>query len=347
MNYKEFNIAPPIRDNNVVLIEGLVRGDTANIVNVRLMDGTEPFDFTGYTEVFGEILKPDGTHVQACATGDPEIDNNTNPYTIQIVNPSEGRISFTLKGQATILTGTYFGQLVIMGDGESLSTTRFNYHVKETVATDDVSEEVSSTEDYASLQNMIAQNSLISGHEELRIDAETTRNNNETLREERMEEIEARAQTFFNNSDSYLEQAEYYMQKAYEYYLNTREPSAEIMAELAQDLDLASEEYVNEMVNGINHNGGTFDSLNTLIQLRHGSGTNIPDLELGEPAWSVDAKTLYIGGEEGPVPINGTFVASLTEPERHDVLWIDLSAGGSIKYHDGTTWQATASATFS
>lgn len=347
MNYKEFNIALPIRDNNVVLIEGLVRGDTANIVNARLMDGTEPFDFTGYTEVFVEILKPDGTHVQACATGDPEIDNNTNPYTIQIVDPSEGRVSFTLKNQATILTGTYFGQLVIMGNGESLTTARFNYHVKETVAADDAAEEVVSSEDYASLKNMIAQNSLIAGYEDLRMEAEVNRNNAELLREERMQDVEARVQEYFDNAEEYVDQTESYMQEAERFAQLAQNPSAEIIADLVSTLNLASEEYVDDSVNGVDHNGGTYETLNKLIQVRRGLDANVPVLAEGELGWSTDAQTLYVGSAEDPVPINGTFVASLTAPARHDVLWIDLSAGGSIKYYDGATWQPTATATFS
>lgn len=31
MNYKEFNVALPIRDNNVLVIDGVVQYDTANI----------------------------------------------------------------------------------------------------------------------------------------------------------------------------------------------------------------------------------------------------------------------------------------------------------------------------
>ena len=120
MNYKEFNVLLPIRENNVKIIRGLVQYDTANIVNVRLMDGVESFDLTGYTEVFIEILKPDGTEIHACVTDDPEINNDNNPYMIQIKDPAEGRISFTLKDQATVLTGTHFAQIVVLVQGKPL-----------------------------------------------------------------------------------------------------------------------------------------------------------------------------------------------------------------------------------
>ncbi|MDO4745435.1 MAG: BppU family phage baseplate upper protein [Bacillota bacterium] len=349
MNYKEFNIALPIKANNVVLIEGLVQYDTANIVNARLMHGTEPFDFTGYTEVFMEILKPDGTHIQACATGDPEIDNNNNPYTIQIVDPEEGRVTFTLSGQATLLTGTHFGQLTIMGDGEALSTARFNYYVGDTVANDTDPDDVVSSNDYASLRNMIAQNSLIATEELVRVDAETQRELAEDEREARVQEIIDYITEYLQNAVGYVEQTADYMEAAERFAELAQNPSAEIMASLISELNLASEEYVDTSIENAaaDHDGGTYATVNKLMQFRRGLDADIPELEEGEPGWSTDAETLYVGGANGPVPINGTFVASLTEPERHDILWIDLSAGASIKYYDGSAWQPTATATFS
>ncbi|MFQ9811219.1 MAG: hypothetical protein ACLRYB_18225 [Segatella copri] len=69
MNYKEFNVSLPVNTNNVVVVDGIVQYDTANIVNVRLMNGVEPFDFAEIHEVFIEILKPDGTHIRNLRDG--------------------------------------------------------------------------------------------------------------------------------------------------------------------------------------------------------------------------------------------------------------------------------------
>lgn len=348
MNYKEFNIALPIRDNNVQLFEGVVQYDTANIVNVRLMDGIEPFDFTGYTEVFIEILKPDGTHVNACVTDDPEIKDDNNPYCIQVLDPAEGRISFTLKDQATVLTGSHFGNITIMGDGKSLSTAKFNFCVGDNVASDTIPDNVESSEDYASLRMLVARNSLIAAEERVRVDSETQRGIAELHREERMQLLEDEINNYLSNAVGYVEQTEDYMEVAEKFAELAQNPSKEIIADLIAELDLASEEYVDTNIENATagFDAGSYEQVEKLFQARRGLDAELPSLEQGELGWSTDAKTLYVGGSDGPVPINGTFVASIEEPARHDVLWIDVSAGCAIKYHDGASWQPTATATF-
>lgn len=350
MNYKEFNVALPIHDNNVVIIDGIVQYDTANIVNVRLMDGTEPFDFTGYTNVFVEIMKPDGTHVQACATGNPNIDNDNNPYTIQILDPSEGRIAFTLKGQATILTGTHFCQLVVAGDGKTLSSARFNYYVGDAVSNDVDPDSVTSSDDYASLRNMIAQNSLIAGAEESRVDAETLRKLAEIERANMFSQLENDITEYLQNATGYVEQTEDYMEQAEMFAELAQNPSAEIITALVMQLGLVTQEYVDALVSNAtsDFDAGSYLALNKLLQIRRGSEAELPNLQIGELGWSTDSEILYVGGMDENVPVSGTYIAGEEEPSRTDILWIDTSnaAGNSIKYHDGTEWQPTATATF-
>ena len=36
----------------------------------------------------------------------------------------------------------------------------------------------------------------------------------------------------------------------------------------------------------------------------------------------------------------GTFQASSTAPAKRNILWIDTSAGGILKYHNGSSWVA-------
>lgn len=348
MNYKEFNVALPIHDNNVVIIDGIVQYDTANIVNVRLMDGTEPFDFTGYTNVFVEIMKPDGTHVQACACGDPLIDNDNNPYRIQIIDPVEGRISFTLKGQATILTGTHFAQITIMGAGDALTTARLNYYVKDTVSSDEDSVFLESLDDYASLRNLIAKCSAIATAEEMRVDAETLRKLAEIQRENDADELEREITEYLSNAEEYVQKTQDYMEEAERFAQLAQNPSAEIMEELITGLGLATENYVTETVENATgaFNAGTYSNLDKLLQIRRGNDSAVPTLEDGELGWSSDAQTLYVGSPNGNVPINGVYVASTTAPGRTDILWIDISAGSVVKYYNGTAWTPTATAAF-
>lgn len=346
MDYKEFNVAVPIRQNNVVIIDGLVQHDTANIVNARLMDGTEPFDFTGYTEVFLEILKPDGKSIQTCVTDDPAINDANNPYMIQIIEPKEGRISFTLQGQATVLEGTHFMQIVIMGDGKRLSASRMNYYVGDTLLKE--LGDVGSSNEFTSLLTLINRNSAIASEERVRVDAETMRKIAEEEREERISVLEEFIRSYLSNAEGYVDQTHGYMEEAEKFALLAQEPSAEIIEDLISTLNLASETFVtNKLAEYVeNYDAGTYKALAHLLQIRRGKDVDKPTLSDGEMGWSSDANILYVGSASGNIPINGTYQASNDAPERTDILWIDLAAGGVIKYHDGAEWQPTATATF-
>ena len=351
MNQKDFNVSLPIDTNNVRIFDGVVQYDTANIVHLRLMNGTEPFDFTGYTEVFIEILKPDGTHIQTCVTDDPEINDDNNPYCIQVVDPKEGRISFTLQGQATILTGTHFGQIMITSDGKILTSARINYYVGDTLQSDADPSEVTSSGEYASLRTLIARNSAIATAERDRVDAETQRELAEQRREETVQEQVAYIQEYLSRAEGYVSQTEDYMELAQQYAELAQNPSAEIMQSLISSLDLASETYVDTQVSQAtkNFDAGSYtdtDENKKLLKVRRGTSADAPALDEGELGYSTDTKRLIIGTSAGNIPVNGVFVASPTAPSETHILWIDTSAGGVIKYHDGSAWQPTATATF-
>lgn len=352
MNYKQFNVALPIKDNNVCMVDGVVQYDTANIFNVRLMDGTEPFDFTGYTEVFIEILKPDGNHVQSCVTDDPKIHADNNPYSIQVVNPSEGRISFTLLGQATILTGTHFGQIMIAGNGKTLTSARINYYVGDKLMDDDAFD-IASSGEYTTLLTLINRNSAIATAERTREDTEMQRILAEQSRETRIVELAQFVQNYIDNAEGYVSQTEDYMQKAEQFAQLAQNPSAEIMQNLISALGLASEDYVDsEVINATkNFDAGAYtdsDASKKLLKVRRGNKDQEISLEVGELGFSTDSKRVYIGSNSGNVPLNGVYVAQPTAPSETHVLWIDTSAAGkgAVKYYDGSAWQPTATATF-
>ena len=347
MNYKVFNIALPIKENNVQIIDGLVQGNTANIVNVRLMDGVEPFDFTGYTEVFLDIVKPDGTYIDACITDNPEYNSN-NPYTIQVLDPKTGLISFALQGQATVLEGSHFGEITIVGGGALLTAARINYYVGDTIQRETDPESLTSSDDYVSLRNMIMKNSAISTAEANRNLAEGLRMSAEEQRELRMVELEDYIRSYLENATGYVAESKGYMEQAELYAQLAQNPSAEIIEQLLEGFNFASIKYVDDQVENAtaDFDAGTYTNPVKPLQFVRGADSELPALEQGEPAWSTDANIFYVGGAEGAVPINGTFEAGVEAPERHDILWIDLSAGAAVKYWDGEAWQPTATATF-
>lgn len=351
MNYKEFNISLPVNTNNVAVVDGIVQYDTANIVNIRLMDGVKPFDFTGYTEVFIEICKPDGNHIQACVTDDPKVNGDNNPYTIHVADPKEGRISFNLHGQATVLTGTHFGQIMIASGGKVLTTARVNYYVGDTLQSDADPGGITSSGEYSSLRTLIARNSAIATAERDRVDAETLRKLAELARENRIDALADEIRDYLNNAVGYVEQTEDYMERAQRFAELAQNPSAEIMESLIAELNLASETYVN---GSIATAARDFDAGNytdnaeakKLLKVRRGNEADLPPLEAGELGFSVDAGTVYIGGSSGNIPLNGAYAAGTTAPQRKDLLWIDTSAGGAVKYWDGSAWQPAATAVF-
>ena len=348
MNYKEFNIALPIKDNNVQIVDGIVQYDTANIVNVRLMDDVEPFDFTGYTEVYLDILKPDGKFISACVTDDPEIADDNNPYRIQVIDPKEGRIAFTLQGQATILTGSHFAEITVMGAGASMTAAKLNYYVGDTISRDTDPESLTSSDDYVSLRMLIAKNSAMATEERNRVDAETLRKIAELGREGRFNEMEAAVNQYLANAEGYVKQTEYNMELAKQYAELAKNPSKEIIEDLAQELDLVTKQYVYTEVSTKtkNFDAGLFtdsDDTKKLLKVRTGNAADLPALVVGEFGYATDTKRLYIGD----TPINGVYVASPTAPTETHILWVDTSVGGSIKYWDGTKWAPTATAVFS
>ena len=352
MNYKEFNVALPIRDNNVFIIDGIVQFDTANIVNARLMDGTEPFDFTGYTEVFVEILKPDGTHVQACVTDDETVNGDNNPYHIQIVDAKDGRISFTLHSQATILTGTHFGQIMIAGDGKTLTSARINYYVGDSLSEDADPGDVTSSNDYVSLKNMIAKNSAIGTAERQREDNETQRKLAETAREQSAAELAQYVQSYIDNAKGYVDQTEDYMELAQQYAQLAQNPSKEIMQELITSLSLVDSDYVDSEVaqstKDFDAGAYTDTSEKKLLKVRRGLKADEPTLETGELGFSTDSMIAYIGSDGGNIPLNGIYKAQDEAPDETYILWIDTSAdgGNAIKFFDGMEWQPVVTATF-
>lgn len=349
MNYKQFYCQIPIKDNNVKIVDGLMQHDTANIIHVRLMDGAEPFDFTGYTGVLIEILKPDGNHIQSMITDDPEVNANNNPYNIQVLDPESGRVSFTLSGQATVCKGTHFAEVIVYGSGRRLTSARINYYVGDIL--DDDGFDVSSTGDYSSLRTILNECMKIANDETDRNEAEAARKENEDKRADTFEKNMAELKAYLENAIEYIDQTRGYMEQAYAYAQLAQEPSAELISSIISTLGLANTEYVDNAVNDATQDfdAGEFTDASAdvkLLKVRTGVEESLPDLATGEFGFCTDIEQLYIGSSSGNIPVGGAYVASATAPTRTDVLWIDTASGNSIKWYNGSAWKATATATF-
>ena len=343
MNYKAFNIGLPIKDNNVKIQDGLVQYDTANIVNVRLIDGSEPFDFTGYTDILLDILKPDGHRIVAGITSDGE--NTNNPYQIHVLDPAQGLIRFVLSGQATIITGTYFCTLSLFASGKVLTSARINYYVGESLL-NEMDPGVESTDDYQFLLNLIDRNSNIASAEQDRADAECQRELNEAERQEGFNELENYITEYLKNAATYVNQTKEYMEETERFAELAQNPSAEIITSLINEMGLCTTEYVDT---AIEENTQDF-IVGDITKKDHkvftmGAAATIPALQKGE--MGIDSgNNVYVGGSSGNILISGVYIANETAPAETTLLWIDTGSNSQLKYHNGSEWVPVSTLAF-
>ena len=321
MNKKYFNVPVSLKDNNSRIVEGVIQYDTADLFNIKLYDGTEPFDFSGYSTLVFTVLKPDGT----------EYIDTEGEY-LDVLDANDGRIALTLPPALTALGGMHFCNITIYSNGVKLSSARFNYFVQESLAEGD---NAKYTDEYPILEQLISKLSLIQDAEQMRSEAEALRVLAENERVSDTAGIVTQAQVLALQAQSYAKAAQ-------DWYT--------LLITYAGDLTgvdltgIATKQDVEEAVATIDCGEFTGDSVKT-IQFRRGNADNLPNLKAGEAAFAGDK--LYVGNGAENVQINGApFIAQATAPADTSKLWIDTANGNAIKFYDGTKWTGTATATF-
>ena len=145
---KSFNTTVSVKDGTSrSVLKGIVQHDTLNEVNIRLTDGTRPFDYTGYTNIILKVRKADGTSY---------VDSEGN--SVIATNPSGGLITVLLKGQATAAVGLCQCVIEIYADGEKMTTARLNYEVSDALGT---GEDAASESQYPAFQKLLSDLSKI------------------------------------------------------------------------------------------------------------------------------------------------------------------------------------------
>lgn len=321
MNKKYFNVPVSLKDNNSRIVEGVIQYDTADLFNIKLFDGTEPFDFSGYSTLVFTALKPDGK----------EYIDTEGEY-LDVVDAADGRIAFTLPPALTAIAGMHFCNITIYSNGVKLSSARFNYFVQEALSE---GENAKHTDEYPLLEQLISKLSLIQDAEQMRNEAEALRVLAENERVSDTSGIVAQAQVLALQAQSYAKAAQ-------DWYT--------LLITYAGDLTgvdltgIATKQDVEAAVAEIDCGEFTGDSVK-YIQFRRGAAGNLPTLRDGEAAWA-EGK-FYVGDGTQAVQINGApFIAQATAPADTSKLWIDTGNGNAIKYYDGTKWVGTATATF-
>lgn len=343
MNYKEFYMSLPVKDNNVKLLDGVVQGDNSNIINITLIDGDKPFDFTGYSDIMLSIEGPNDILIKSMVAS-TDAYNTDNPYRIQVASAKDGRISFNLNGLATSKEGTYYARFIVFAGSDILTTARLNYHVCKSDSNIPVSVYENSVE-YTGLVNLTAQVSQINTEESLRVDAETWRKANEAERTaaelQRIETVREMT-ALWNNFAATLASVEASAAAAAASAEAAQNPTVAAISEILAGMNLPSDmaemgALVAQYIGVYFSDGIHGDTTALMIKLL----TAVTSLRAGEFAFDTDDNNLYIGTAGGNVCLTKPYIAGTVAPTNTNLLWIDTNSTPSLmKYFNGSSWSA-------
>lgn len=172
MNKKVLSAVIQLKQNNNKILRGIVQNDTGVILDIRVMDGLVPFDFSGYGIVTIKVIKPDET-VYINSNGSDLVDT---------LNAKTGRFKVGIPATLTAQPGMHF---VTIGFGESsntyFQTVSFNYFVGEDATISDST--IEGSDEFPILTNLIAQFSHMAEELQRFEDEEHDRQTNEAQRE--------------------------------------------------------------------------------------------------------------------------------------------------------------------
>lgn len=163
---KEFALYVPIKGESVRSVGNVVQNDIGgNKIIIRLTDGKNPIDLTGYTNITFSVLKPDGTYV-VDSLGDR----------IAVVDALQGAISVVLHDNAINMAGSCMATIEVFSGATRVTSARLSFVVTAdlTAGADPASES-----SYPVLLNLMVDVSemkaSVEAAEALRVTAETGR----------------------------------------------------------------------------------------------------------------------------------------------------------------------------
>lgn len=172
MNKKIISATIQLKQNNRRILKGIVQNDTGVILDIRVMDGLVPFDFSGFGIVTIKVVKPDETIY---------VDSDSSSL-VDTINARSGRFKIGIPASLTAQKGMHF---VTMGFGDDngayFQTVEFNYFVGEDATVSN--EDVEGTTELPILQNLIIQFSHMADTLQRFEEEEHDRQTNEAARE--------------------------------------------------------------------------------------------------------------------------------------------------------------------
>lgn len=333
MNKKVIPLVVRLRQNNNEIIQGVEQNDAGVIFDMTIMDGLKVFDFSGYSIVTLKIKKPDDTFT---------YDSTGGTY-VDIVDAEKGRLKLNIPTSCTAQNGMHFCTIGFGYDETTyFETASFNYFVGENPNAEN--EDVIGTNEFPVLSNLIAQASGLLSSEQIRINNEEDRLDAETQRSS----VYATLIALVVECIGFLEDKITDMESMLNEFNQAIAQGGSV--DVSTISNLATKSYVNNKVSNINCN--TLDSQNQRVQYvqsRNVAYASALDLRVGELGYASVNNELYIGGTQGSkTRINAPcFVASASEPDDTEILWIDTSLSVPvIKYHNGTSWVSCNTAVY-
>lgn len=333
MNKKNIPIIVQLKQNNNQIVQGINQNDAGILFDMKVMDGLESFDFTGYSIVTLKIKKPDGTFT---------IDSNTGTG-VDVIDPVNGRLKLNIPTSCTAQNGMHFCMVGFSNDGETFfETLSFNYFVGENPNPDD--DDIIGTNEFPILTNLIAQAADM-------ISAETTRQTKELEREEAEEDRVAQWQALMTQISGTLQGMENAIVNAQLMLEQVYEAIAEGGSiDVSEIQALATKTFVLQKLNDLDFGDLSSETKTKTLQICRGPVAAMPTLAPGELYYQTDSKALFIGGEtRTDFKMIGApmFTAQTTAPSDTTKLWIDTSGTYKvIKYYDGSSWVACNTAVF-
>ncbi len=325
MNKKGFNVSLSIKDNNAKIIRGIVRGDNNVLFNIQLLDGKEPFDFSGHTQMVLNVMLPDGNTVYSDGLKSTDL-----------INPSEGLLCFSLPLAFVSNVGMHYLSIEVHGNDAVVNSARLNYYVDE--KTTDYEEYLKEQEKdgerrYTALEQALA-----------KIDKIINEDSEREMERRELIALMANMTSAVENAITYCELTDNKNKYLLNQMNNIKSTVESLVSHQINGTDIDFSNLVTKTeIN--NYDCGSFTNKNHTLHLLYGSESNLPSLEVGEMGFCVDTNKLYVGGATKNICINDdnihkSFVVSDTAPDDKTVLWIDLKSK-TIKYfneNSGYEW---------
>jgi len=325
MNKKEFNASISVKDNCTNVLDGFVQNDTGNIINMYIMDGAEPFDFTGYDIMTVKITMPNGKDF---------IDSDKG--CIDTINPLSGLVSLVPPASCVAQVGMHFITITIYSNGARMTTARLNYYVM-SASDSTVTADADKNPELPVLIGMLQDMSKILDSEKMRSVAEGIRQQAEANRSSETAGIIASAQAMLVTAQNYVNQVKDW----YTVFMSN--------ASSASGVDLSTVVSMTQLNNALaDIDCGEFTGTSKkVLHILRGPTANIPTLAAGELGYDTVTGMLLIGTASGNKVLNSPcFIVQASAPADTGKLWIDSANGNALKFYNGSAWVGTSTAVF-